>query len=93
MRRLSEIWFILAEKISTIIFSFIFCWGAIPYLSNIEKKITHYLDHLSDKTGNDGYFVLESMVRDVSTIVKLILVFAPFIVAGILLRIINVNKK
>jgi len=86
MGRLSELWFRLTEKISAAIMSFIFFWGTLAYLGNIESKIVDYLEYLEYKTGNHGYFILELLVIIVSSVVDYILLVMPFSVIGMLLH-------
>jgi len=86
MGRLSELWFRVVEKISTIVFSFIFFWSILVYLVHIEDKISAYLGHLSDQTGNDGYSAIKTLVWVVSIVVDIILALIPFAVTGLLIR-------
>jgi len=93
MGRLSELWFRLTEKITTIIFSFIFFWSALVYFANISDGITHYLTHLSEQTRNYGYSAIGGLVKFVSFIVYIILILMPFAITGAILRGDNVDKK
>jgi len=78
MHRLSERWFKFADKITTAIFSFIFFWVALAYLADADNKITHYLNHLSNQTGNDGYSAIETLIVVVSIIIGYVLIMMPF---------------
>jgi len=90
---LSEIWFELAKKINGIIFSFIFFWMSVSFLSYITSTVSHYFEHLGNKTGNTIYYTLEAMTKDLSIILYLVFGLAPFIISGILLNIIGINEK
>ncbi|MFP3159100.1 MAG: hypothetical protein RXR65_04960 [Hydrogenobaculum sp.] len=84
MSRLSERWFKFADAISTIIFSFIFFWGAFVYFVDFSGKIIHYINHLSDQTESDAYFsVIGFLVVMTRIIVGYILLVMPFSVIGI----------
>jgi len=93
MGRLSEIWFKFTDTISTIVFSFIFFWGALVYLIDIDGKITHYLNHLSYQTGNDAYSTIKTLVIVLSIILGYILIIMPFSMIGIKLRGNKINNK
>jgi hypothetical protein len=86
MRRLSERWFRLIENVSIIILSFAFFWGAMYNLTNVDDKIDHYLNHLSNITGNDGYSTISTMVDIASFVGVYILFVMPFAVIGIMIR-------
>jgi len=93
MGRLSELWFKFTYTTSIVFFSFIFFWGALVYLIDIDGKITHYLSHLSDQTGNDGFSALKTLVVVVSIVVGYILIVMPFSVIGIFIRGNKVGDK
>jgi len=86
MRRLSERWFRLTESISIIILSFAFFWGVMYYLTNVDDTIDHYLNHLSNITGNDGYSTISTIVDIASFVGVYILFVMPFAVIGIMIR-------
>jgi len=93
MGRLSELWFKFTDTISTVIFSFIFFWGAIIYLIDTDGKIIHYLNHLSYQTGNDAFSSIKTLVIVFSIIIGYILIVMPFSVIGILIRGNKVGDK
>jgi len=86
MMKISEIWLKLVRNISIIAFSFIFFWGAIFYYAHFKTIINHYLSHLSDQTGNNGYIAIESLVDNISIIVYLILALMPFAITSSLIH-------
>ena len=86
MSTLSERWFRLVEKGSTVVFSFIVFWGTLFSLNGIDTKITHYLNHLSDKTGNGAYSAIYTLYTIVCLIVIYILFVMPFGMVRIILR-------
>ena len=93
MRRLSELWFRWIENVSIIILSCVFFWGVIYYLSNVDDKVDHYLNHLSNITGNDGYSTISTMV-DIAIFVGIYILFVmPFAVIGIVIRGDKISDK
>jgi len=93
MSILSKTWFELAKKVNGIIFSFIFFWRVFSLLPYITSTVSHYFEHLGNKTGNTIYYTLEAMTKDLSIILIIVSGLAPFIISGILLNIIGINEK
>jgi hypothetical protein len=89
MDRLSERWFKLADKINTIIISIVFFWGGCAYLFDTGSKITSYLQNLSDKTGNDAYSAIKTLVIIFMLVGGYILFVMPF---GVILMMIRGDK-
>jgi len=85
MSRLSELWFRLTEKISTIIFSFIFFWGALVFLVETDDKIINYLDNLRSQIGYGYISAIKIMIAVASVIVGYILIVMPFSMIGMMI--------
>jgi hypothetical protein len=87
MGKLSELWFRLIEKISIIIYSFIFFWSALFYLIQYIGKIAQHFEYLNKQTGNKGYLALKSLTIDAGIAIETAMFLAPFIIAYILLPV------
>ena len=93
MDRLSERWFKFTDKTNTIIFSFVFFWGTLVYLTHVEDMVSRYLSHLSNTTGNYGYSALKTMFWIVGLVVDYILIVMPFSVIGMMIQGDKVGDK
>jgi len=71
MSILSQTWFEIAKKINGIIFSFIFFWGSVSFLSYIRNIVP----------------------KDLSIILSIVFMLAPFIISAILLNFIDIRQR
>jgi len=92
MDRLSELWFEIIEKITTVIFSFVFFWGILNYLSGFEWLIYNHLGHLKHTTGNHRYFGLQVAVAIVNLVVNFVLFIAPVYITGVIFHLNKAGK-